>query len=41
MSSIPFLSGLTLLLDKVPDYDEFCSPFTEALDKSICEMIMQ
>jgi len=41
MSSIPFLSGLTLLLDKVPDYDEFCLPFTEALDKSICEIIMQ
>ena len=40
-AKLPFLSRLILSVDKVPDYNEFCLPFNEELDKSICEMIMQ
>jgi len=39
--SIPFLNGLTINRDEIPEYPEFKKKFTERLDKSICDIILQ
>ena len=39
--SIPFLNGLTINRDEIPEYPEFNKKFTERLDKSICNIILQ
>ena len=36
-----FLNGFKLLIEKLPNYDEFKEAFNEIIDKKLCNLIME
>ena len=39
--SIDFLDNITIILDKIPEYEEFKDTFKLCIDKTLCELILQ